>query len=171
MRGSGGSEGAASGKQRSGDFRASIEGLKNDEAALRCCSESRISGGETRLGRDSCAQALFSSMSTRAAFPSIFLLSPALFAQFTELSRNDAVGNGEHTRFACIFRRPRRKPSRPRPSLKGASDLAPGSCPARAPARRVRSPFSLLPNWGFWSGKFRCNSVARQVAGVTSHAP
>ena len=35
------------------------EGLRKDEAGFRCCSESRISGGETRWWRSSCAQALF----------------------------------------------------------------------------------------------------------------
>lgn len=48
------------------------EGLKKDEAGFRCCSESRISGGDTRLWRDSCAQALFSSMDIRSALASIF---------------------------------------------------------------------------------------------------
>ena len=47
--------------------------MRKDKAGFRCCSESRISGVEARLWRDSYAQALFASMMTRSALPSIFL--------------------------------------------------------------------------------------------------
>ena len=52
--------------------------MSKDEAGFRCCSESRISGVEARLWRDSYAQALFARMMTRSALPSIF--SAAVFS-------------------------------------------------------------------------------------------
>ena len=79
------------------------EGLRKDEAGFRCCSERRISGGETRWWRDSCAQALFSSMSIRSALPSIFPAAGFGGVLLRGLSRNRGRGNRLRNRLRRRF--------------------------------------------------------------------